>query len=190
MTYERARYVLKDHVRREHVDEVALREAWLLQKEVPSRGLTPFQKHWATPDMRTGIVYCEEASISVRFIELRALDLEKASAHLASLVDLYRPDELETLAVDAETADACMDAIRKASIAAPKEIHPTFFEIFLRGMRHPDARVRVAAIEAAPYVKWRQLEEPLAELSHDGQVGRHARIILDAMRTVEWKKTA
>lgn len=187
--FQRRQLVLKDWVRRLDLDMAAQQHGWVLRKEVMATDEEPYQKQWATEDEQIAYVYVEDDRIEVRYIEVRAVDIEDAERELREIVNTYTQDELVALAAMAQTPEQWRDALHKAAVGAPKQYDANYFRIFLSGLQHPDRNVKIAAMEAAPYVHWREFELPLMKMEKSDPVaGREAGIMLQAMREHEWNQ--
>lgn len=189
--FQRRQLVLKDWVRRLDLEMAAQQHGWVLRKEVMATDEEPYQKQWATEDEQVAYVYVEDDRIAVRYIEVRAVDIDEAERELREIVNTYTQDELVALAAMAQTPEQWRDALHKAAVGAPKQYDPNYFRIFLSGLQHPDRNVKIAAMEAAPYVHWREFELPLMKMEKSDPVaGREAGIMLQAMREHEWNQPA
>jgi hypothetical protein len=189
--FEARRLVLKDYVQRIELDMVAQQQGWIVRKEVPADARRPYQKQWATQDEQIAYLYVEDQRMGVRYVEVRAVNIEEAVNEVRALFDSYSHDELKALVGMAQAPEQWQDALHKAAVGAPKTYDPDYFRVFLSGLQHPDRRVKIAAMEAAPYVKWREFEAPLAKMEQSDTVaGREAGIMLKAMREHEWNKQA
>jgi hypothetical protein len=185
-----ARLVIKDYVRREDIDRIAEREGWQFRREVPAQPQKPYSKIWLTQDGETGAAYVEDALINVRYLEVRAYDLPSAVQRIAAVTDTYSDAEIRGMLAYASTPEQWVDVIHKAAVAAPRQFDPSYFQLLLKAKDHPDPRVREAFIEAAPYVLWREMEEPLKEMEKndpDPEIRRKAGIMLTAMRKHNWR---
>ncbi|HEX6161208.1 MAG TPA: hypothetical protein VF111_13630 [Thermoanaerobaculia bacterium] len=144
---------------------------------------------WTPPDGATRITLVEDRALGLRYMTI-AGEAERAVEETvrAGLPFVRRDEVLEML----RTAPAPEDVIGALQIlgAFANEYDEELAGALVRTFDHDDAQVRRAAIIAALYTEWRELEEPLERVrtsDRDEEIRDLARIALESLRPI-WQR--
>lgn len=185
--YVRKNLVFEKGFSLQKLKNVAQKEGWVLSKEVVSSESEPFQTHWRHEPLDLYLVYVEDDRIKVNYLEARAAVLNDALEYLASILPLESKEQVLKLA-EATSGDEKKQAIKNLGVMfSYEDFDPECFKVLVGAMQAEEKEIFIAALEAVPYLKWRQFETVLFELiKTEMPVKQYAEKMLEAMRNHEW----
>jgi len=185
--FKRQTVIPKPPNEKEKIKKVAETEGWKLRKEVQASNHEPYQIQWATEDESVAFLYVEDDRIQAKGIEIRAIDLEGANTYMRSLMDIYSNEELKGAIRKASNVEEKILALHRTGLTQ-QPFDQEFFDLICAALPDKDDRIRIAALETIPYLKWRKFEPVLVKLSEDPIAGKFSAVMLKAMREHDWKE--
>jgi hypothetical protein len=141
---------------------------WFLSEKVnrdPDNRI-PFELIWITSDENTTIHYIEDELVKFSYIVIKGKDVEKVVSKIISQIDIYSPEELFKMLIDAKSRSEKMKAVAHLGVASPQEFDPKFFELLQAAFSDSDPEVRRTAVWCIGYASWREFKETLEHLAN------------------------
>ncbi|MER7706369.1 HEAT repeat domain-containing protein [Kitasatospora sp. NPDC097605] len=183
--YVGRRLILRDSVDNAEIRAFAEAEGWAYQGDIARDPASHafYEAKWSLPGGLSAH-YVADEFIDARYLVVTGDDdtrVQAASARVEAALDVRSVDELEAdLDVRADPFERARSVLLLGA-GSPKRAVDSVVTRVLAAVRHRDARVRRAAVQAMVYAEWPEYREPLADLltqETDPEVARQAGIAL------------
>jgi hypothetical protein len=144
---------------------------------------------WALPDGRTRITLVEDRAIGLRYMTIAGEAQTETEEIVRAGLPFIRRDEVLAMLATASTPEDVIGALQVLG-AFSNEYDEGLSGALMQTFGHDDAQVRRAAVLAALYTEWRELEQPLERLrtaDPDSGIRELAGIALDSLRPI-WNR--
>lgn len=159
------RMLLKSTVTRGEIEYMALDLDWqLYTRQEPDA--TGRYVVWVDGegDEQSVIVYTEDEVAELRYISVDGNNAEAVAGQIKTTVSVYTREELEEGVARAVGPDELMPAVRRLGASLTKTFEQWAFDELIKGLAHPEPRVRLAALAAIGFPAWPEFLEPVARL--------------------------
>lgn len=159
------RMLLKSNVTRGEIEYMALDLDWqLYTRQEPDP--TGHYVVWVDGegDDQSVIIYTEDELAELRYISVEGANAQAVADQIKTTVRVYSREELEESVARATEPDELMPAIRKLGASLSKSFEQSAFDALVKGLAHPDPRVRLATLAAIGFPAWPEFLEPVARL--------------------------
>jgi HEAT repeat protein len=151
---------------------------------------TPTVAHlWTPPDGKTVITLVEDRAIALRYMTVRGEAAAEAETAVRDGLPILRKEEVLGIYNTASTPEETVGALQILGAFA-NDYDSDLADALARAFHDETPQVRRAAIFAALYTEWREIEEPLVRLAADDpddDVREKARIALESLRPI-WSR--
>ncbi|MBL8029646.1 MAG: hypothetical protein JNN11_00110 [Candidatus Doudnabacteria bacterium] len=185
--YTRKNLVFTEDFSLEDLKQIAQKEDWVETKEVLASSGEPYQIHWQHKPLDLYLLYVVDERIGVNYLEVRAVIMSDALEYLQNILPLENKEDILKFA-QSENETEKIQAIKKLGyVFAFEDFNPECFKVLVKAMQESKKEIFVTTLETVPYLKWRQFESILEELTKsDLSVKTFAGHMLKAMRDHEW----
>jgi len=166
------RMLIKSNVTRGEVEYMALDLDWqLYTRQEPDP--TGHYVVWVDGegDDQSVIIYTEDELAELRYISVEGTNAQAVAEQIKTTVGVHSREELEEGVARATEPEELMPALRKLGASLSKTFEQWAFDALVKGLAHPDPRVRLATLAAIGFPAWPAFLEPVAKLQEtDGDV--------------------
>ncbi len=179
------RVALKGRVPEAQIDAFAAAWDWSPLPNLGKMAEEGFEKAWISTRSAARIWYRDDAVLGHQCLLIEGQEAQDVASWVSLLLPVLTREDLRQAVSEARDPAAWVLLMKLAAAVAQSEYDPEIFLILGAGFVYFEPQVRRAAVLAAAYLSWRELEPPLERLAGedpDGDVRAEAVVALDRLR--------
>lgn len=176
---EKHRRVVKAGFTPKQLNEIALRNQWILFTLFPETEYNPYEIIYLNSTQETAIHYIEDTFLQLPYILVRGKQAEEVLREAESLIPVYLEHEVIELLEKSQAIEDKVLSLYYAAITAPDSFYEYYFNQFIDALNASEVELRHAALIGVGYIGWVEFKpimtqfidnETVPDLRHNAQL--------------------